>query len=492
MPSRFIAVDLGASSARVIVSHWNGERFSTEELHRFPNGGVAVGQTLYWNVLSLWEQVQDGMRKFHARYREAPAAIGVDAWGVDFGLLDGRGRLIGNPVHYRDRRTNGMPEQLFEVVPEAEIFAETGVQTMAINTLFQLYAMSMSCDDQLMAAHTLLMIPDLFNYFLGGEKCVEYTQATTTQMYSIASCGWAKEILDRVGISSRILPEIVQPGTILSMVRPETLLHCGFDRTFPVVAVGSHDTASAVAAIPHMDDASSCLSSGTWSLMGAQIAKPNTSRRAFELGFTNEGGADGRMFLLKNLTGLWILQECLEQWRLEHQSYTWDEIVQAAATAAPLRSIFDPNDRRLKTPGRVLQALAECCGESGQPVPETVGQVARAAFESLSLKYRSTLVSLEELTGRTLKTIRLVGGGSRNALFSQMIADACNRTVVAGPVEASALGNAMLQAVTLGEITNYESGREAIAASVDCTVYYPRPSDPWEEVYRLFRSIEEA
>ncbi len=473
-----------------MAAHWNGERFSLEELHRFPNGGVAAEQTLYWDVLNLWAQVQNCLRKFHAQYRESPAAIGVDAWGVDFGLLDRAGRLIGNPVHYRDRRTDGMPAKLFEVVPEAEIFAETGVQTMAINTLFQLYAMATSCDAQLNEAHTLLMMPDLFHYFLGGEKHVEYTQATTTQMYSLASRGWAYDMLDRVGVPGRILPEIVRPGTVLSAIRPDVLLNAGFTRTFPVVAVGSHDTASAVASIAPMDDASTFISCGTWSLMGVQIAEPNTTRRALELGFTNEGGADGGLLLLKNLTGLWILQECLQQWTLEHQKYTWDQIVEAAAEAAPLRSVFDPNDTRLSTPGRMLQAIAACCADSRQPVPETVGQVARAAFESLSLKYRSTLLALEEITGRQLKTIRLVGGGSRNALFSQMIADACNRTVIAGPVEASALGNAMLQAVAIGEIADVESGREAIVASVDRKVYNPRPSDRWDEMYGLFRSLE--
>ena len=473
-----------------MAAHWNGERFSIEELHRFPNGGVAVEQTLYWDVLNLWAQVQEGLRKFHTQYRESPAAIGVDAWGVDFGLLDRSGRLIANPVHYRDRRTEGMPAKLFEVVPEADIFADTGVQTMAINTLFQLYAMATSCDVQLNEAQTLLMIPDLFHYFLGGEKYVEYTQATTTQMYSLASRGWAYDMLERIGVPSRILPEIVRPGTVLSAIRPDVLLNAGFSVPFPVVAVGSHDTASAVASIAPIDD-SDCVHKQRYlepdgrADRGTQHDPQSLGPGVYQRGRRRRSSPPPQEpHRTMDSAGVPAAMEA------RTSEVHLGPIVQAAAQAAPLRSVFDPNDTRLGTPGRMLQAIAKCCADSKQPVPETVGQVARAAFESLSLKYRSTLLALEELTGRQLKTIRVVGGGSRNALFSQMIADACNRTVLAGPVEASALGNAMLQAVAIGEIADIESGREAIAASVECAVYNPRPSDRWDEMYGLFRRLE--
>ena len=475
-----------------MAGHWNGESFSLQELHRFSNGGVAIGQDLYWNALGLWSQMQEGLRKYRALFHDSPSGIAVDAWGVDFGLLDSKGRLMGNPVHYRDCRTNGMPECLFGIVPEAEIFAETGTHTMAINTLFQLYSMVKTNDVQIQYAETMLMIPDLFHYFLGGEKKSEFTEATTTQMYSLLRGRWANEMLARVGIPARLLPEIISPGSLLSEVRPEVLRGCGFDTTFPVVAVGSHDTASAVAAVPHMDDDSAFISSGTWSLMGVQATEPNTSQKALDLGFTNEAGADGHVLLLKNITGLWILQECLQQWKLEGRDYTLDEILRAAEQAKPVRSIFDPDNKKLHAPGGMVQGIQSCCRESRQPIPETVGEIARAAFESLSLKFRSTLGLLEELTGRELKTIRIVGGGSRNALLSQMIADACNRLVITGPVEASALGNIVVQAVATGDLPDMQSGKLAVAASVQCGSYDPHPSAAWDDAYTLFNMIEAA
>jgi rhamnulokinase len=487
--AKFVAADLGASNGRVMVGQWDGNRFSLEELHRFPNGGISAENGLYWDVLGIWGHLQEGMTKYSARFGDSPDGIGVDAWGVDFGLLDKYGRLIGNPVHYRDRRTQGVPAHLFATVAEREVFTATGTQTMEINTLFQLYSMVQKKDVQLAWADKLLMIPDLFLYFLSGEKNIEYTAATTTQMYSLTERRWAERVLEKVGISTTLFPKVISPGTVLAPVRLDVLRHCGFEKPIPAIAVASHDTASAVAAIPNMDASSAFISSGTWSLIGVEAAEPNTSDEAMRLNFTNEGGADGAVLLLKNITGLWTLHQCMHHWKLRGQDIQWIDIIRAAS-AAKVRSLFDPDDGRLQVQSDMPAAIQSYCRGTRQAVPETIGEIARCAFESLSLKYRSALESLELLTGRDLRILRVVGGGCLNAFLCQMTADACNRLVVAGPVEASALGNVMLQAIATGHLRDIQTGRAAIAASVECVSYEPRPSAGWDEASAKFKCLE--
>ncbi len=489
--ANFVAADLGASSGRLMVGRWNGNSFLLDELHRFSNTGVSLAGSVYWDALGIWSHLEAGLHRYRSRFDDPPLGIGVDAWGVDYALLDGKGRLIGNPHHYRDARTDGMPALVFDRVPERDIFAETGVQTMQINTLFQLFCMQHAGDPQLQFAESMLMIPDLFSYFFCGEKRIEYTEATTTQMYSPARGDWAAEMLTAIGIPLPILGRVVQPGTILAPVQTDVLRRAGFSVPFPAIAVASHDTASAVAAIPNMDDHSAFISSGTWSLMGVQIPAPDTSEEALRLHFTNEGSADGSILLLRNLTGLWIVQECQRHWEKEGRHCSWNDLTFAASEAQPLQRLFDPNAREFQNPHDMPAAIRAFCKRTQQAIPETVGEIARCAFESLSLKYRSVLESLEKLTGRHLDSIRVVGGGSLNHFFCQMIADACNRTVVCGPVEASALGNVMLQAVATGRIENVSAGRAAIAASVECVTLAPRPGDAWDEAYARFAAIEQ-
>jgi len=409
---------------------------------------------------------------------------------VDFALLDRHGHLIGNPHHYRDSRTDGMPPLLFERIAERDLFAETGVQTMQINTLFQLFSMLQTGDPQLQFAEHLLMIPDLYLYFLCGEKRIEYSEATTTQMYSPCRRDWARQMLDSIGIPLPILCPVVQPGTVLAPVRQDFLRKTGFSGSFPAIAVATHDTASAVAAIPGMDAHSAFISSGTWSLMGVQVEEPNTSEDALQLEFTNEGSADGATLLLRNLTGLWIIQECLRQWEQENRRYSWNDITLAASESKALQRLFDPNAREFQMPSDMPEAIRTYCRATQQSVPETVGEIARCAFESLSLKYRSVLQSLEKLTGRHLGVLRVVGGGALNIFLCQMIADACDRPVVCGPVEASALGNVMLQAVAAGHLPDASAGRAAIAGSVESVALSPRHSDAWEDAYARFKTVE--
>jgi rhamnulokinase len=487
--ANFLAVDLGASSGRVVAGRWNGCQIQLEELHRFPNAGVLVSGRLHWDVLNIWAQILAGFRRFSARYSECPASIGVDAWGIDFGLLDKRGRLIANPVHYRDRRTEGIPERLFGILDETSIFCVTGVQPWHINTLFQLYSMVLEGDPQLDIAHALLTIPDLFSHFLSGATAVEFTEATTTQMFAPRRGDWANDLIRCARIPEQIMPAVVKPCSRLGTALPDVLEESRFSCSVPVIAVAAHDTASAVAAIPSMDAQSAFISSGTWSLMGTEISTPNISEDAFCFGFTNEGSADGKFLLLKNLAGLWIIQECLRRWNMEGGSHDWKEVIEAATTAPAFRSLLDPNDKVFEMPVDMPATVQKYCGQRGQPVPGTVGEFARAVFEGLALSYRKVLRPLERLSDRTISVIRIVGGGSQNALLSQMVADACNRIVVTGPKEATVLGNVLAQAIATGHMSDFQQGRIAIAESFPCETYEPHPTSQWDEAFARFLQL---
>jgi rhamnulokinase len=397
--------------------------------------------------------------------------------------------LISNPVHYRDRRTEGVPERLFEVLDKKSIFCETGVQPWHINTLFQLYSMVLEGDPQLDVAQTLLTIPDLFSYFLCGATAVEFTEATTTQMFALRCGDWARDLIRSAGIPERIMPAVVQPCSNLGSARLTVLEESRFSHSVPVIAVASHDTASAVAAIPCLDEGSAFISSGTWSLVGIELSAPNTSEETYRLGFTNEGAVNGRFLLLKNLAGLWTIQECLRCWEKEGRSHGWNEVIEAAAVAPAFRSLLDPNDSEFELPADMPAAVQDYCGRTGQPAPRTVGEFARAVFEGLALSYRRVLGALERLSGQPISTIRIVGGGSQNALLSQMVADACNRLVVTGPKEATVLGNLLAQAIATGHIGDFQQGRIAIAESFHCETYEPHPSERWDEVFEKFQQL---
>ena len=488
----FIAVDLGASSGRIMLGQWNGRAFSLQELHRFPNAGVRAAGSLHWDMLGIWSQIEAGLRKCHSVCSQTPEGVGVDGWGVDFGLLDRCGRLVGNPWHYRDARTEGVPGLVFGKVPERAWFAETGVHTMPINTLFQLYSMVRSQDPALDCAATLLTIPDLCTYLLCGAKTAEWTEATTTQMLSTRQKDWAYDLLRGLHVPVEILPPVIPPGRVLAALRTEVLEDCGFSRPFPAIAVASHDTASAVAAIPNMDEHSVFLSSGTWSLMGVEVPEPDTSDMALHLGFTNEGGAGGDTLLLKNMTGLWIVQECLRLWSGDAYSYSWTDLVAAAEKAQAFGSLIDPDAPEFRSPCDMPRAIQNYCATTGQPVPQTAGEIARCAFESLTLNYRTVLESLRMLTGRDLHTIRVVGGGGLNTMLCRMIADACGCHVVSGPAEASALGNVMLQAVATGHLADMHQGRAAIARSIECSTFAPHRNHRWDEAFGRFRALQES
>ena len=484
--TNFLAVDLGASNGRVLLARWDGERFHLQVLHRFANGPTEVHGRLFWDALRLWTEIQTGMARYAAEYDDPPAGIGVDTWGVDFALLDNAGRLLGNPVHYRDARTNGMPDVVFGAVPSETIFDITGIQFMQFNTIFQLYSMRHSGDPLLDYADTLLMMPDLFHYWLTGRKAVEYTIASTSQLFDGRDRRWATGLMARLDLPTRILPEVVPPGTVLGNVLPDVLEATGLRGDVPVIAPGSHDTASAVAAAPGLDARSLYISSGTWSLMGVEIEEPIIGERTRELNFTNEGGVDNSIRLLKNIGGLWLLQESRRQWQREGADYSWDDLTEHAQQAEAFRSLANPDAPDFLNPSNMVEAIQGYCRSTGQPVPESVGQVVRCCLEGLALRYRWVLAALEELTGTRLETMRIVGGGSQNRMLSQLAADACQRPVVTGPVEATALGNVMVQAIAAGHLSSVAEGRAAIAASIEQETFEPGPADGWDEAYARF------
>ena len=468
---------------------WDGSIFDLHEVHRFSNAGVQFGSDIHWDVLRLWDEVRNGLMKFRSHVSSTPNGIGVDAWGVDYCLLDNRNRLVGNPYHYRDGRTRGIPESLASTLSAAELFRSTGVQTLEINTSFQLESIVLNRDRQIESAETLLMIPDLFQFLLSGEKCAEYTEASTTQLLDLRTRNWSHEVIAKLQLPLKVFPRVLMPGETLGTLQSNVLSQCGFSQEFPCISVASHDTASAVAAIPDLDESSIFLSSGTWSLMGVSVDQPNLSDDAFHDGFTNEGAADGRVLLLKNLTGLWLLQECARGWELEGSRFSWTELEAAAAQASQFRCLINPAHAEFQSRGDMIATIQHYCAETGQHIPQGPAELARCVFESLSFNYREVCDQLERLTGKRLLTVRIVGGGCLNRLLCQMTADACNREVIAGPVEATALGNGMVQAVASGHIATLEEGRAAIRQSVKYRSYRAACSDLWNEAYGRYRSL---
>ncbi|MBX0329269.1 rhamnulokinase [Oscillochloris sp. ZM17-4] len=470
--TNFIAVDIGASSGRVMLGRWDGARLALEELRRFWNGADEQGDGhLHWDAPRLLDEIRAGLAAYAARSSAPLAGIGIDTWAVDYGLLDGQGRLLGDPYAYRDWRTQGVPAQVDLIIPPERLYAITGIQRLPFNTIYQLF--SARGDPQLAAAETLLLMPDLLGYWLTGRRVAEYTNATTTQLIDARTRTWSVELLDVLGLPARLLPPLVEPGTVLGNLLPEIRDAAGLTYDVPVIAVGTHDTASAVAAVPGLDQQSAYISSGTWSLVGVELPAPILSDEARALSVTNEGGVGGTIRLLKNVGGLWLLQECQRQWEREGQMCTWPQLVALAERAAPLRSIVDPDAPEFLAPADMPAAIRAACRSTNQAIPEDVGAMVRCCLESLALTYRRVIEALERVTGREITTIRVVGGGSQNALLCQLTADACGRPVVAGPAEATALGNILVQAVATGHLPDIAAGRRAVAESFPQDIYRP-------------------
>ncbi len=488
----YLAVDMGASSGRHVLGHFDGNKLNLEEVYRFENGPVEVAGRLYWDFLGQWDHVRQGLRAGAAKCSDI-VSVGVDTWGVDFGLLGPGDELLGNPYHYRDARTNGMMEKAFGIVSREEIFRHTGLQFMQLNTLYQLLAMKLSGSPLLDIAESLLMVPDLFHWLLTGVKCNEMTEASTSQFYNPIKGDWSTELLSKFSLPTRILGKITQPGTTLGPLRPNLVAECGLSKT-NVVLPGTHDTASAVMAVPAASKPGQrpdwCyISLGTWALMGIESPQPVVNDAVLKLNFTNEGGVGGTTRLLKNITGLWMVQECRRVWNQAGANLDWDALTQLSINAAPLRSFINPDAPAFGAPGDMPEAIRSFCRKSGQTVPEDKGSVLRCALESLAFRFRQVLGMCEELNGGRIETIHIVGGGTKNRLLCQFAADACGRRVVAGPIEATAIGNVMMQAVAAGDVSSIAEAREVIRRSFPVDEYTPKNVAAWDEAFERYLKV---
>ena len=484
MTKKFLAIDLGAESGRGILGLFDGRQLRLEVVHRFANGPVRTLDSLHWDVLRLHTEMLNALRLCVAQ-QGGIDSVGVDTWGVDFALLGRGGTLLGNPRHYRDPHTEGIMEQAFARVPRADVYRQTGLQFMRFNTLFQLLALQRERSPLLDVAESLLFMPDLFHFFLTGIRVNEYTDASTSQMLDPKSRSWAYGLVQSFGLPQQLLGTLVQPGTVLGPLRPAVASETGINAA-PVIAPATHDTASAVAAVPAAGSGWAYISSGTWSLVGVELPAPLVTDAAREYNFTNEGGVAGTTRLLKNVMGLWLVQECRRIWERQGQTFGYEELARLAEAAPPFVSLVDPDDTSFILPPSMPAALGEFCRRSGQPVPQEPGAVVRCALESLALRYRWVLERLEELTGTRLETIHVVGGGCQNELLCQLTADACNRPVLAGPVEATAIGNVLMQALGLGVLGSLAEVREVVRRSFPVQTYTPQNAERWQEPYQRF------
>ncbi|MBX3442862.1 MAG: rhamnulokinase [Planctomyces sp.] len=487
----YLAVDLGAESGRVIAGLFDGRHVRLDEVHRFGNGAVPVAGTRRWDVLRLWSDILDGLAKSAHSYGRDAASIGVDTWGVDYVLLSRRDEILGQPYNYRDPRTQGVMKHAFTRVPQRDIFRDTGLQFMEINTLYQLIAMQLQDPDLLAMADKFLMMPDFFHWLLCGSKVVEFTNATTTQFFHPTERDWAFDLLSRFDLPQSIFPQVVTPGTRLGDLRDEVAQRTGLPRV-GVIAPATHDTGAAVAAVPTENTGRpnwAYISSGTWSLIGVEVDQAILSDQALALNVTNEGGVDGTYRLLKNVMGLWLVQECRRSFERRGKTLDYAALTHMAAQATPFQSLVDPNDPLFLSPEDMAVAIQDFCRRTRQPFPDDEGSLIRCALESLALKYRQVLEGIESLTGEKVEVLHVVGGGSKNELLNQFTADACGIPVITGPTEATALGNVLLQARASGDVGTLRDIRTIVKESSELRTYSPMNRDAWNTAYGAFRGL---
>ncbi|WP_419892152.1 rhamnulokinase [Paenibacillus xylanexedens] len=482
-----LAYDLGAGSGRALLGHLNDRGIETSEIHRFKNEPVKIGERMHWDILRLHHELLQGLTLVKQQ-GEQPESLGIDSWGVDFGLLGSNGELLGNPYHYRDTQFNGMMDQVRQELSSQRIFERTGIQFLSFNTLYQLATLQRSGSPLLHEAERFLMIPDLLRYFLTGEAVNEFTNATTTQLYNPSAGQWDSELLAHIRISEKLFGEAVLPGTRVGQLRSSICNDLGLS-PIPVIAVAEHDTGSAVVAVPATERSFAYLSCGTWSLMGTEIDHPAISSQSLALNFTNEGGAGGTFRLLKNIMGLWILQESMREWDRQGQGISYDALLAQAEQAPPFASLFDPDDELFMPAGDMTTRIRQYCRDKGQVVPEEQGAIARAILESLALKYRRVLEWTEQLSGQAFNGLHMVGGGIQNRLLCQWTANSIGKPVWAGPAEGSAIGNMAVQWMASGAFKDIWEARKAIRDSFPVTVYEPQDGSIWEDAYGRFLRV---
>ena len=492
----YLAIDLGAESGRVMQGTFANDRLELSEKHRFKTGPLSlptsypVGNiqeknndcSLVWDFFRFWQEITNCIRRTTRDVKIT--SIGVDTWGVDFALLDKNGNILSTPFHYRDKRTDGMMEKAFEKVSRERIYELTGIQFMQLNTLYQLYSLVLDDSPQLRIADKLLMIPDLINYWLTGRAVSEFTEATTSQIFDTRKEQWSTEIIEAMGFPPHIFPEVIKPGTKLGHLRDCLVKDLGCD--LMVVAPPTHDTASAVAAIPAERDDFVWISSGTWSIIGTNMPQPVINNASYTSNFTNEGGAAGYYRFSKNITGLWLIQQCRSQWQKDGKDYSYAELTSMARNAPHLKTIIDPDYSEFLSVGGMVEKIRKYCRITGQPLPENEAETVRAVLQGLALRYRYVIEQLEEISGKRTKTVHVVGGGTKNKLLNQFTANALDRKVVTGPIEATATGNIMTQAIAMGHIQSWEEGVSVIKNSFDIQAYLPGDRSGWDKAYDRF------
>ncbi len=486
-PRSYVAFDLGAESGRAVLGRIKSGTLTIREVHRFPNEPIRHKESLHWDVNRLWTE----MRRALARLEDVElSGIGVDAWGVDYALLNEKGKLMQNPFHYRDKRTEGTMEAVFRKVSREDIYRTTGIQFMPINTLFQLFAAQRDTPELLRSARTLLTIPDLFHFWLSGDAVCEFTNASTTQLVDAASRRWARELMEQIGLPAELPANLVEPGTVLGTVLRD-VAPTAATRATPVIAPASHDTGSAFVAIAARDG-TAFISSGTWSLVGIELDAPVLTDAALRRNFTNEGGICGTTRFLKNVMGLWMVQACRRSWSAQGKEFPYEDLMQLAAAAPSFAHIVDPDDGSFLNPADMTVAIGQFCRQTDQPAPPTPGAFVRTILESLALKYRAVVEDLEELTGSRISQVRIVGGGSRNTLLNQFTADATGRVVFAGPAEATALGNIAVQMLVTGTASSLAQARAVIDRSFAVEIFKPHDCESWSRAIDRFQQYGRA
>lgn len=486
---KMLAIDLGASSGRGIVGRFDGRRLELEEIHRFSNDPVNISGTWYWDILRIFFEIKNSLAKCSQSEDSDILSMGIDTWGVDYGLIDKNGKLMGNPVHYRDERTVGIREYAKEIIPSQDMYGITGIQHMEFNTIFQLMAQLKEDPHSLDPACRLLNTPDLLNYFLSGEMHNEYTIASTGSLIDARTGDWAYGLMDRCGIKKELFGKLYRPGDTVGELLPSITEETGGKIRAKVVHVPAHDTASAVVAVPSDCDDFVYISSGTWSLLGTELKEPILSDNARLGGFTNERGAENKIRFLTNISGLWLEQESKRQWAREGKKTTYDELSLMAMNSVPLRSIIIPDDPVFTAPGDMPARIARFCEETGQPVPETMGETVRCIFDSLALTYRHGVGIIDKIKGTKTSRVHIVGGGTKEKPLCQLTADACGCAVYAGPTEATAIGNLSMQIIAAGELKNVSEAREMIRNSFDIDIYEPHDGGMWDDAYGRYLEI---
>ncbi|KAA6350759.1 L-Rhamnulokinase [termite gut metagenome] len=483
MEQYFFAVDLGATSGRTILGYFSGKGLELEEVNRFPNRLIETGGHFYWDIYALYQNIVDGLKIVAKRNIEI-TSIGIDTWGVDFICVAEDGHFLRQPYSYRDPHTTGAPEAFFKRIPRNRVYELTGIQVMNFNSLFQLDTMRRNNDSAFAGAKKVLFTPDALSYMLTGEMVTEYTIASTSQFVNANTRQLEPELLSTLGLSPDNFGRFVYPGERIGTLTSEVQTQTGLG-AIPVIAIAGHDTGSAVAAVPAQDKNFAYLSSGTWSLMGIEVEAPKITKEMEVLNFTNEGGVGGTIRLLKNICGMWLLERCREEWG----ETSYPELIAEAQAAVPFRSLINPDDAMFANPNNMEKAICEYCSNSGQPVPGTRGQVVRCIFESLALRYRQVLENLRKLSSHPLETLHVIGGGSKNDMLNQFTANSTGISVVAGPSEATAIGNIMLQAIAAGAAKGIGEMRKLIASSVPLTIFQPQDTLKWDEGYRKYKEL---